>query len=126
MAKNNQKCVRMSDEILNIVMSCKGEGFNDKFENLVMDFKKSIPEREKYLKSLNSQIDSKLKDLDKIEQRIRGIKNIEFSLDNLRRDILRITDTATSIVDVSQIASAEPVPGTKNEIQKSTRKKCIS
>lgn len=126
MAKNNQKCVRMSDEILSIVESCKGEGFNEKFENLVIDFKKSIPEREKYLKNLNMQIDDKLKDLKKLEDRFRGLKNFEFNLDNLRRDILKITDTAASIIDVSQIKTAAPAPGIENEIQTKRKKKCIS
>jgi hypothetical protein len=116
----------MDDDILAIVMNYKGEGFNEKFENLVIDFKKSIPEREKYLQNLNMQIDEKLKDLKKIEERFRGLKNFEFSLDNLKRDILKITDTAASIVDVSQIVAAAPAPGLKNEIQKSIRKKCIS
>jgi len=126
MSKNNQKCVRMSDDILNIVLSCKGEGFNDKFENLVIDYKKSIPEREKYLQNLNMQIAEKLKDLKKLEDRFRGLKNFEFSLDNLRRDVLKIADTAASIIDVSQIVAAAPAPGLKNEIQESRRKKRIS
>lgn len=126
MSKNNQKCVRMSDDILNIVLSCKGEGFNDKFENLVIDYKKSIPEREKYLQNLNMQIAEKLKDLKKLEDRFRGLKNFEFSLDNLRRDVLKIADTAASIIDVSQIVVAAPAPGLKNEIQESRRKKRIS
>lgn len=126
MAKNNQKCVRMSDDILNIVLSCKGKGFNDKFENLVIDYKKSIPEREKYLQNINMQIDEKLKALKKLEDRFRGLKNFEFSLDNLRRDVLKITDTAASIVDVSQIKAAALVTKQENEIQTKRRKKCIS
>lgn len=126
MSKNNQKCVRMADEILNIVEKIKGEGFNDKFEKLVLEYHKSIPEREKYLANLNQQIDSKLKDLANIEKRINGLKSIEFSLDRLRSDILRITDSATNIVDVSQIKAAATVPGAENEIQTKRRKKSIS
>lgn len=127
MAKNNQKCVRMSDDILAIVMNYKkGEGFNEKFENLVIDFKNSVPEREKYLDNLNKQIDSKLKDLASVEKRINGLKNIEFSLDSLRRDILKITDSATKIVDVSQIKAAALESSGKNEIQTKKSKKCIS
>lgn len=126
MAKNNQKCVRMADEILSIVEKVKGDGFNDKFEKLVLEYHKSIPEREKYLANLNQQIDSKLKDLANIEKRINGLKNIEFSLDRLRSDVLRITDSATNIVDVSQIKAAAPAPGNQNEIQTKRRKKSIS
>jgi len=126
MAKNNQKCVRMSDEILDIVMASSGDGFNDKFENIVVDFKKTIPEREKRLKVLDVQIADKLKDLNKIEERIRGIKNFEFSLDNIRTNILRINDTTKAIIDVSQIIKTLPVASDKNEIQKNNSKKCIS
>lgn len=126
MAKGNQKCVRMDDEILKIVEKVKGNGFNDKFEKLVMEYHKSIPEREKYLANLNHQIEQKLKELATIEKRINGLKNLEFSLDRLRTDILRITDSAASVVDVSQIKAAAPSPEGENEIQTKKRKKCIS
>lgn len=126
MAKNNMKCVRMDDEILRIVENVKGNGFNDKFEKLVLEYHKSIPEREKYLANLNQQIEQKLKDLANVEKRINGLKSIEFSLDRLRTDILRITDSATNIVDVSQIKAAAPAPGNQNEIQTKRRKKSIS
>ncbi len=126
MAKNNMKCVRMDDEILQIVEKVKADGFNAKFENLVLEYHKSIPEREKYLANLEQQIQAKLKNLSDIEKRINGLRNLEFSLDNLRRDILRITDSATNIVDVSQIKTAAPAPGAENEIQTKRRKKCIS
>ena len=35
MKKSIQKSVRMTEEIYNYVMKCKGEGFNEKFENMV-------------------------------------------------------------------------------------------
>jgi hypothetical protein len=48
MPKNNQKCVRMTDEVLKIIESAPGEGFNQKFENMVIDFKKTAVERESF------------------------------------------------------------------------------
>ncbi|MCX7746603.1 MAG: hypothetical protein N2645_06915 [Clostridia bacterium] len=125
MAKNNQKCVRMSDYTLSVVEKCKGEGFNEKFENLVVDYDKTIPEREKYIQNLEGQIKDKLKTLKDIEDRIRGLKNIEFSLENLRRDILGITNQASSIVVVSQNQSCSQDSSGANEIHKK-KKKCIS
>ena len=126
MVKNNQKCVRIADDILKIVEGCKGEGFNEKFENMVIEFKKSIPEREKYLKSLNEQIGNKLKQLKDIEDRINGLKSIEFSLDSLRCDILRINNNAVSVKIVSQNNISCQASGNDIEIQKNNRKKCIS
>lgn len=35
MKKSIQKSVRMTEEVYNYVMKCQGEGFNEKFENMV-------------------------------------------------------------------------------------------
>ena len=107
MAKNNQKCVRMSDEVLKIVMNTKGDGFNEKFENLVIDYHKTIPERQKYKDNIDIQIQDKFKQLKEIENRINGLKSLEFSLDSLRHDIMNINNKADSIKNVSQ--KKEPV-----------------
>ncbi len=108
MAKNNQKCVRMSDEVLKIVEKFPtGEGFNEKFENLVIAFEKSAPEREAYIKNLDQQIESRKKKLNDVEKRIQGLENLEFSLNQLRNDILRINKQAESVTIVSQ--DEEPV-----------------
>jgi len=126
LAKNNQKCVRIDDEILKIVENVKGNGFNEKFENLVLDYRKTIPEREKYLQNLEQQIHSKLKTLADIEKRINGLKNIEFNLDNLRSSITRIDVIVRDLPVVSQNAGSCQASGNKTEIQTPRRKKCIS
>ena len=115
----------MDDEILKIVMNTKGEGFNEKFERLVIEYHKSIPEREKYLQNLEQQIQSKLKILNEIENRINGLKSLDFNLDTLRRDILRIQQNASSIVIVSQQSNQGSGAAAENEIQKK-KMKCIS
>lgn len=83
MAKNNLKSVRISDEILNVVESCKGEGFNQKFENLVIDFKKTLPEREAYLESLNSNIEQKIMKLEQLKKSIDRAEQIKSGIEKL-------------------------------------------
>jgi hypothetical protein len=39
-------------------------------------------------------------------------------LDNLRREVIKINDSAVALVDVSQVKAAAPVSGVKSEIRK--------
>lgn len=123
MAKNNQKCVRMSDDILKIVEDFKGDGFNEKFENLVIDFKKTIPQREMRLKDIDEKLKRKIKEIEQIEKKIYELNNLEFSLDTLKSLILKINK---QVYNVSQITSGDPGAAAENEIQNKRLKKCIS
>lgn len=81
MAKNNQKCVRLSDEVLNIVEASPGNGFNEKFEKLVLHAYFSVPEREKQLAALDNEIKKKTKELAKIREQINKGEYIKDQLD---------------------------------------------
>lgn len=82
--KNNAKSVRMSDKVLKYVEGFEGNGFNEKFENMVLYFmenepkiKERISSSEKRLKSLEYDISKKqglLKDLTVFENRVGLIK----------------------------------------------------
>lgn len=97
MKKNNLKSVRISDEVLSVVESYQGEGFNQKFENLVIDFKKSRSEREAYLAQLDETIacrKSELKSLlDKISKSrmafdfLNAANSMKLKIDEFRKAI---------------------------------------
>lgn len=82
--KSNAKSVRMSDKVLKYVECFEGNGFNEKFENMVLYFMENEPklkERigscEKRLKSLEYDISQKqglLKDLTTFENKVGLIK----------------------------------------------------
>lgn len=77
--KSNAKSVRMSDKVLKYVEGFEGNGFNEKFENMVLYFmenetklKERIGSSEKRLKSLEYDISKKsglLKDLTSFENK---------------------------------------------------------
>ena len=71
MAKNIAKSVRLSNEVFDYVSEFKGNGFNEKFENLVLfcmktevERKKRLDELEKLIKSRSEQLDNINRDLD--------------------------------------------------------------
>lgn len=75
MLKNNLKSVRLSDETLNLVQNYRGDGFNEKFSNLVYDAMEQRNAMIQEIDRLQALIDEKLtvyKRLCKQVDRMRG------------------------------------------------------
>lgn len=72
MAKNNQKCIRMSDEVLQYIEGFEGNGFNEKFENLVSFCMKEEDRKRAVLESLERRIDI-YQDLSDISFQMRSL-----------------------------------------------------
>lgn len=71
MAKNINKSVRLSNEVYEYVNEFQGNGFNEKFENIVVfcmktevERKKRLDEIEKMIKSRSEQLENINRDLD--------------------------------------------------------------
>ena len=58
MRKNNQKCIRVSDETLEYINSFPGNGFNQKLENLVDYVHKNEDRIKKHIADLEKQRDA--------------------------------------------------------------------
>lgn len=54
--KTNLKSVRLSNQVMDYVISFKGDGFNQKFENLVLFCMEQEEAKKQRLESLNQQI----------------------------------------------------------------------
>ena len=119
----------MSDEILKIVEEYRGTGFNDKFENLCLDFKNTVNDRKKELDRVNKQIDNRQTRLAELENRLREMDRFIFNLNTVREQVLKVRHMADNMPFVSQVE----IPGAQlqqeNEIQtaaKRKKEKCIS
>lgn len=91
--KNNQKCVRMSDEILEVVESMAGDGFNEKFENLVRNYKMELPELQKKTEFLRKEVNSKVKSIEELNVQIRSRTDIITDLNQAKIKLLNIMDS---------------------------------
>lgn len=56
MAKNIAKSVRITDEVYSYINAAPGLGFNEKFENIILEAKQGEAERKKNLAELDEQI----------------------------------------------------------------------
>lgn len=122
MAKNNQKCVRLSDEVLEIVDNYRGNGFNEKFENLVNDYFNDIPKRKADLERINKLITMKQKQIDEACEKITKAENLAFSLSKLQAIILTTIELCKIFSDVSQSKEIQNLQHEVNEIQPPRKK----
>ena len=56
MAKNNMKSIRLSDKVMNYIMGYRGDGFNEKFENIILDAMESEDDRKQSLEMYDKLI----------------------------------------------------------------------
>ena len=66
MAKRNNRNIRLSDEIVEMIESQQGVNFTQKFENLVTRCMWELPNKEKQLAELQDEIDAKRAELRKL------------------------------------------------------------
>ena len=57
MAKKIAKSIRLSDEVYGYIMEMPGNGFNEKFENIILEAKNGEAERKNRLSELEKSID---------------------------------------------------------------------
>lgn len=88
--KKNQKSVRLTDEVLAYVENAPGDGFNQKFENLVLEMKRTEPERKKRLTELEHKISLKQKQLSVIVDSVESLDITIQAIFSLQEEVHRI------------------------------------
>lgn len=87
--KNIAKSVRMTEEVYDIVNNREGNGFNEKFENLCLFFKKTEPSLRRRIAEKTDYINMLDDEINKKRELLQKLRIIENSVNNL----LRICDT---------------------------------
>jgi len=81
------KSVRLSEQIYEIVQSYPGEGFNNKFESLILEAFVAENERRKTLVDLDKQIAKSEKELRDIKNKIKSGMSVLDRLNSLKQHI---------------------------------------
>ena len=81
--KNNFKSVRMSDQVMDYVINFEGDGFNQKFENLVLFCMEQEETKKQKIAFLDQQIVKQYKKLDALRQLTSKISDVSEALLNL-------------------------------------------
>ena len=83
--KNNLKSVRLSDQVMDYVINFEGDGFNQKFENLVLFCMEQEETRKQKIAFLDQQIVKQYKKLDTLRQLTSEIGDVRRALTHLER-----------------------------------------
>ena len=78
--KNNLKSVRLSDQVMDYVITFEGDGFNQKFENLVLFCMEQEETRKQKIAFLDQRIIKQYKKLDALRQLISKISAVSEAL----------------------------------------------
>lgn len=78
--KNNLKSIRLSDQVMDYVINFEGDGFNQKFENLVLFCMEQEETRKQKIAFLDQQIIKQYKKLDALRQLISKISAVSEAL----------------------------------------------
>ena len=81
--KNNLKSVRLSDQVMDYVINFEGEGFNQKFENLVLFCMEQEESKKQRILLLDQQIARQYKKLYALQQISSEIGDVRKALTNL-------------------------------------------
>lgn len=75
MKKNLSKSIRLSQEVFDYIDQAPGKGFNEKFENIILEAKTGEAERRKILADLDSRILERQRYLKELFERYRHLNN---------------------------------------------------
>lgn len=108
--KSISKSIRLTDEVFNYIDGYRGDGFNQKFENIILDAMCSEAERNKALCLLDTRISQRQKELQDLLEHINRFKEIQRNSVWILRDLEKMQQS------VSQMCAAAGRPGCDNEI----------
>lgn len=73
--KSISKSVRISEEVYSYIDSAPGKGFNEKFENIILEAKRTESDRKKELARLERQICEARQELSKLLSQDRDLRD---------------------------------------------------
>lgn len=90
--KVNLKSVRLSDHVMDYVINFEGEGFNQKFENLVLFCMEQEESKKQRITLLDQQIAKQYKKLYALQQLSSEIGDVRRALTHLERQANDLSD----------------------------------
>ena len=90
--KVNLKSVRLSDQVMDYVINFEGEGFNQKFENLVLFCMEQEESKKQRITLLDQQIAKQYKKLYALQQLSSEIGDVRRALTHLERQTNDLSD----------------------------------
>ena len=108
--KNNLKSVRLSDQVMDYVINFEGDGFNQKFENLVLFCMEQEETRKQKIAFLDQQIVKQYKKLDALRQLTSEIGDVRRALTHLERQANNLSELMDEVLEDKDEDQELPFP----------------
>lgn len=108
--KNNLKFVRMSDQVMDYVINFEGDGFNQKFENLVLFCMEQEETKKQKIAFLDQQIVKQYKKLDALRQLTSEIGDVRRALTHLERQANDLSELMDELLEDKDEDQELPFP----------------
>lgn len=108
--KSIAKSIRLSDEVYDYIMNAPGKGFNEKFENIILQAKKEESDRKERLAGLQKSIDEQQRKLYQLFDKYRYLDDFFRQIIHMRHQVDALhkqLDKAMTESDNPQIDSVE-------------------
>ena len=97
--KVNLKSVRLSDQVMDYVINFEGEGFNQKFENLVLFCMEQEESKKQRITLLDQQIAKQYKKLYALQQLSSEIGDVRRALTHLERQANDLSELMDKLLE---------------------------
>ena len=108
--KVNLKSVRLSDHVMDYVINFEGEGFNQKFENLVLFCMEQEESKKQRITLLDQQIAKQYKKLYALQQLSSEIGDVRRALTHLERQANDLSDLMDKLLKDEDADPELPFP----------------
>lgn len=108
--KNNLKFIRLSDQVTDYVINFEGDGFNQKFENLVLFCMEQEETRKQKIAFLDQQIIKQYKKLDTLRQLTSEIGYVRRALTHLERQTNNLSELMDKLLEDKDESQELPFP----------------
>lgn len=108
--KNNLKSVRLSDQVMDYVINFEGDGFNQKFENLVLFCMEQEETKKQKIAFLDQQIVKQYKKLDILRQLTSEIGDVRRALTHLERQANDLSELMDKLLEDKDEDQELPFP----------------
>ena len=108
--KNNLKSIRLSDQVMDYVINFEGDGFNQKFENLVLFCMEQEETKKQKIAFLDQQIVKQYKKLDALRQLTSEIGNVRRALTHLERQANDLSELMDELLEDKDEDQELPFP----------------
>ena len=108
--KNNLKSIRLSDQVMDYVINFEGDGFNQKFENLVLFCMEQEETKKQRITLLDQQIAKQYKKLYALQQLSSEIGDVRRALTHLERQANDLSELMDELLEDKDEDQELPFP----------------